>query len=326
MIHVDETDIDMITEAVGQILDGKAPRAIRLPEKYSGNEIGQLVHYVNKLIAEYNRFSQFMFAISRGDLDYNAPKGELIVLHSLKNLQANLRHLTWKTQQVARGDFAQRVDFMGEFSDSYNSMVEQLAAAREELLKKNEELENVSRKDPLTGLLNRRGADEIIRKESHRASRTKRSFAIMMADIDHFKKINDTHGHDAGDAVLATISKILAENVRKEDLCSRWGGEEFLLLLVETDIPDAYFLAERLRRNVENARIMHCGVALQATISAGMSMYGEDEDIAACIKRSDLCLYKAKESGRNQIWFKETCDTPPIPVPRAANQRVYQKV
>jgi len=316
MLHVNEQDIDKITEALSLILEGRSPSPIEIPSGGAEDEVTQLTRYANRFISEYGAFAAFLFALSRGDLDGESPKGGMHVLHSLKNLQANLRHLTWKTQQVARGDFSQRVDFMGEFSESFNWMVEQLAAAREELLLKNAELGKASRTDPLTGLTNRRGALEMIEKESLRASRTKRPFVTMIADIDHFKRTNDTYGHDAGDAVLVAVSGVLQEHVRKVDLCSRWGGEEFLVLLVETELPGALVVAERLRRSIESTQTVHNGVSLRATISVGMSVYGEGENVESCIKRSDLCLYEAKNSGRNQVWFQETLDTPARPAPR----------
>jgi diguanylate cyclase (GGDEF)-like protein len=316
MLQVKEEDVDRITEGLHHILEGGTPCPLELPFDRPEDEFVQLVQYVNRLISEYASFASFLFAISRGELDAKSPRGRMHVLHSLKNLQANLRHLTWKTQQIARGDFSQRVDFIGEFSESFNSMVEQLAAARDELIRKNEQLDKASRTDPLTGLANRREADEVLRKESRRAGRSKRAFVTMIADIDHFKRVNDSYGHDAGDAVLVRVARVFREQIRVEDLCARWGGEEFLVLLTEAKLPGALSVAERLRHSVETTQIRHKGASLQVTLSAGMSAYGEGEDVESCIKRSDLCLYQAKESGRNQVWFQEAPETPPRPVPR----------
>ncbi|MDX9973930.1 MAG: GGDEF domain-containing protein [FCB group bacterium] len=313
MLSVKEEHVDRLTAVVSGIVEGTTPSLLELPFDASVNELTQLACYVNVLIAEYNTLAKFASSISRGDLDCESPRGGMHALHSLKNLHANLRHLTWKTEQIARGDFSQRVDFMGDFSKSFNSMVEQLASARQELLRKNDELDTVSRTDPLTGLLNRRGAGEIIDRELHRAKRTKRPFVICMADIDHFKKINDTHGHDAGDAVLVNVAQALMKQVRQEDLCARWGGEEFLILLTETELLPALAAGERLRLAVEAGATPCNGIDVQATISAGMSVYNDGEDIDSCVRRSDLCLYKAKEGGRNQIWFQESPDTPARP-------------
>ena len=324
MSHVNEREINRVTEALVQIIEGKLPSHLDFTETELHAEVAQLAHAVNRIISEYGSFAAFLFDISRGELDVEAPKGKMHMLQSLKNLQANLRHLTWKTQQIARGNLSQQMDFMGEFSKNFNSMVEQLNAAREELLRKNEELDKISRTDPLTDLINRRGALEILTKESYRANRSQRSFLTILADIDHFKEVNDTYGHDAGDAVLVTVAKSLMSHVRCEDLCSRWGGEEFLILLTEANLPSAFTASERLRLGVEITRTLYNGVSLKTTISAGMSVYREGEDIEACIKRSDMCLYKAKESGRNQVWFQESQDTPArpvtIPLPHAPHE------
>ncbi len=304
MLSVEEAQVVRVAEAIAGLIDGQTPDLIQLPSGYPDNEIRQFVNHANRFISEYGPIQPFLFALSRGELDYEAPRGQMALLHCAKNLQANLRHLTWKTQQVAKGDFSQRVDFMGEFSKSFNMMVEVLAANREELLRKNQELETVSQTDPLTGLLNRRGVGEYLRRETHRTKRSKRPFAVMIADIDHFKQVNDAYGHDAGDAVLVEVARILQGHARGGDLCARWGGEEFLTVLVETDLPQAVAVAERVRLNVASAGIFHNGASIPVTISAGVSIYheNEDEDVAACIKRGDVCMYRAKESGRNQTW------------------------
>lgn len=313
MLSVDEEQVARITEAIARLIDGRTPDLIKLPPNYPDNEIRRFARQANQFIIEYASIQPFLFALSRGELDYEAPpNGRMALLHCAKNLQANLRHLTWKTQQVAKGDFSQRVDFMGEFSKSFNMMVEVLAANRAELMRKNRELETVSQTDPLTGLLNRRGIGDQLRREIHRTKRSKRTFAIMMADIDHFKRVNDTYGHDAGDAVLVAVAGILQGHARGGDLCARWGGEEFLTALVETDLPQAVAVAERARLCVASAGILHDGAGIPVTISTGVSIYHEEEeDVEVCIKRSDVCMYRAKESGRNQSWFQEDAYTPP---------------
>ena len=121
MLNVKEEDIDKITEAFYLILKGKKPAAIELPEDYPDNEIKQAVSYINKFINEYNSSTDWIYNLSRGDLSFEAPKGQMLILQSLKNLQASLRHLTWATQQISNGDFSQEVDFMGDFSAAFNS-------------------------------------------------------------------------------------------------------------------------------------------------------------------------------------------------------------
>lgn len=301
MLHIREADIDVMSAAVAHALDGGLPPPIALPPDSADHELGQLAAYLNRLLDEYRLFADALFALSRGDLEREAPRSRLQVSGSLKHLRANLRHLTWKTQQVARGDFTQRVDFMGAFSQSFNHMVEMLAAMRDELMRRNEELDVASRTDPLTGLLNRRGMWDALERETHRSARTGRPFAIILADVDFFKRTNDEFGHDAGDAVLKDVGAVLKAHARAEDECARWGGEEFLVLVTNSDLAGGLAAADRFRAAVEASRTTVGGRAIGVTISAGVSAYGADMDIETCVKRADANLYEAKSSGRNCV-------------------------
>ncbi|QTA79305.1 Two component system response regulator/histidine kinase [Desulfonema limicola] len=126
MLSVNENDIDRITEIFYLILKGRKPMPVSLPGDYPDNEIKQLVTYVNKFLKEYDNSTDLIYALSKGDLNFEVPRGKILFLHSLKSLQANLRHLTWKTQQIAKGDFSHEIDFMGDFSAAFNSMIRQL--------------------------------------------------------------------------------------------------------------------------------------------------------------------------------------------------------
>ncbi|MFB1489223.1 MULTISPECIES: SpoIIE family protein phosphatase [unclassified Thiocapsa] len=129
MIQVDVGDLDRLTEASYRILRGEKPPLLELPPEYPANEFRQFVEYFNRLIGEYTLFADFMYAMARGELDYEPPASKMRVVQSFKSLQANLRHLTWKTQQIAAGDLTQRVDFMGDFSAAFNEMTRQLEQA-----------------------------------------------------------------------------------------------------------------------------------------------------------------------------------------------------
>ncbi|MGD8974700.1 MAG: response regulator [Desulfobacterales bacterium] len=135
MLTVKEEDIDKISEAFYLILKGKKPPPIELPEDYPDNEIKQAVNYINKFINGYNSATDSIYTLSRGELNFEAPKDKLLILQSLKNLQASLRHLTWTTQQIAKGDFNHEVSFMGDFSVAYNSMTQQLKDSFEAIKK-----------------------------------------------------------------------------------------------------------------------------------------------------------------------------------------------
>ena len=126
MLTVEEQYVDNITETFSLLLKGKNPAPMKLPEDYPDNEIKQAVDYINRFIEEYNGVTHLIYSLSNGDLNFEAPKGKTILLHSLKSLQANLRNLTWTTKQISEGDFNQKIDFMGEFSVAFNSMTVQL--------------------------------------------------------------------------------------------------------------------------------------------------------------------------------------------------------
>jgi serine phosphatase RsbU (regulator of sigma subunit) len=140
MLEIPEEDIDRITELFYRVLKGEVPPPLALPEDYPDNEIRQVVEYANRFVSEYRELTKAMSAMSRGDLDLHIPAGSMQVLQSFKNLHANLRHLTWKTQQIAGGDLSQQVDFMGDFSKAFNSMTRQLKEAFAKIDRQNQDL------------------------------------------------------------------------------------------------------------------------------------------------------------------------------------------
>ena len=161
-------------------------------------------------------------------------------------------------------------------------------------LKLFEETKRLSLHDPLTGLANRRQMEHAFGDNVARSKRYKRKFSILMVDIDFFKKYNDTEGHQAGDALLSIVAKILSEEVRDVDLVTRYGGEEFLIMLPEIDREDAIVVAERIRFSVQEKT--------RVTISIGVSTFSEDMgDESDLIKRADEALYRAKNNGRNRV-------------------------
>lgn len=145
MLEVNETYLDRLSEAVYSLLNGRPAAPVKLPPDHPQDELRQLAGYVNSLIAEYGTLSAGISSIARGNLDFTIGKGKLEALQQLKTLQGNLRHLTWKTQRIAGGDFEQKVDFMGDFSTAFNSMTRQLKEAFEKIEKQNEELSEAYR-------------------------------------------------------------------------------------------------------------------------------------------------------------------------------------
>lgn len=165
----------------------------------------------------------------------------------------------------------------------------------------NIELDKTSRTDHLTGLSNRRNITEKIEYEVKRYKRNQNIFSIILGDIDYFKKINDTYGHDCGDFVLIELSKLLTKTIREHDVACRWGGEEFLIFLPETDIKEAIKIAERLRESIESTTLIYNNHKINITMSFGVSGYGNNIEFTECVKNADGCLYNAKQQGRNRV-------------------------
>lgn len=153
--------------------------------------------------------------------------------------------------------------------------------------------------DELTALYNRRKILEILRMEIDRAKRYGYDLALIIADIDFFKKINDTYGHNMGDIVLRKVSMILRNSIRKVDYVGRFGGEEFVIISPETSLQNAMLLAERIRK-IFNSFIIE-GLNAPVTLSFGISIYTPDKDLDTLINEADTALYEAKRSGRNQV-------------------------
>lgn len=184
----------------------------------------------------------------------------------------------------------------------------ELVVANEIIQKKNKELmethkklEQLARTDPLTKLSNRRAFLERAEHEIHRFERNKKVFSILLGDIDHFKQFNDKYGHDCGDFVLVSIAKLIKSITRKPDISARWGGEEFIILLPETNKNNASIIAERIRENLYNSVFSFKEHELSVSITIGIAEYDSGTDLDTCIKLADEALYKGKESGRNCI-------------------------
>ena len=171
----------------------------------------------------------------------------------------------------------------------------------QELQEERNKLEKIARIDHLTGLNNRNSSLEIFNKEIQRYQRYGTGFSIVLLDLDHFKKVNDTHGHTVGDTTLQIVAKEILRISRSSDFCFRWGGEEFLLLLPNTSEDNAFSYAEKLRQNVESVPISAGNNTFYVTLSFGIScVKDKNEDLIQILNRADTALYRAKDDGRNR--------------------------
>lgn len=165
-----------------------------------------------------------------------------------------------------------------------------------------EEIYRLTTVDGLTQIFNKRYFQECIEREIARALRYRREVSLVMFDIDHFKQVNDTHGHLAGDSVLKTLAMTVKNRIRREDLFARYGGEEFAIVLPEIDCHNAHQLAEKIRHIVETTEFRFEGVKMDVTISLGVAALDQETtDAAGLIKRADERLYEAKNAGRNCV-------------------------
>lgn len=155
--------------------------------------------------------------------------------------------------------------------------------------------------DTLTGAQNRRGMDMTLSREIARAKRYKTSLSVAMIDVDHFKRINDKYGHDAGDAMLVHLSTVIKSVLREADVLVRYGGEEFLVVLPDSDIRGANYVVDRLKQVIQKSPMIYEGKKIEATFSGGIAQLKTDENGHALIIRADKSLYEAKQAGRNCI-------------------------
>lgn len=206
-----------------------------------------------------------------------------------------LRHLV----DALRGMAATLIQRREALEASNRDLEHKVAERTAELARLNDELRDQARRDALTGLPNRLAANERLRDEFVRMRRSRKGYAVLVADIDHFKRINDSHGHPAGDAVLRHVAAVLKAALRESDFVARFGGEEFLLLLPATSVDDACRVGEKIRRAVEASPTAAVGVV---TMSIGLAMAQPDhEDEDAAVRLADAMLYEAKRAGRNRL-------------------------
>ncbi len=234
------------------------------------------VHFFSNTVKELNFLSKIANKFSKKDFS------------NIETLRKNIRKSEERNE-------------LYELKVAILKMVESLDQHIRQLQKERQSFENLAFTDPLTGLYNRRMFLEIAKKNINEAKRYNEPLSLIMLDIDHFKRINDTYGHDIGDVVLKFLASILKNNVRASDIIARWGGEEFIILLPKTELKQAYKVAEKIRKIVEMSTIkLPDGERLNFTISLGVSSFGGYEDLEELIKKADIALYEAKRKGRNR--------------------------
>jgi len=190
---------------------------------------------------------------------------------------------------------------------SMDNLQSELVSSQQQVEKLHQELQRArgeAMTDPLTGILNRRGFESMSSQIFNDQSTLKKGLCLLMLDIDHFKKVNDTYGHLFGDKVIRTIALTLKSKVRGQDLVARLGGEEFAVLLPETDLSGATAVAEHIRQSIERGKIRRINSQEQTagvTISIGVAAYSKGIDVISLLDQADKALYDSKNTGRNKI-------------------------
>ncbi len=187
-------------------------------------------------------------------------------------------------------------------------LVSQLNRIRESASRRKKELsealariQDLATRDELTGLFNRRHMLELLNTEKQRCIRKDRRFCIAMVDVDHFKSVNDRHGHVVGDEVLASVARVISSGLRETDVVARWGGEEFLIMFTDTDCQTAELVLSRIQMMLSASMVSQAVPSLHITFSAGLTHYDSDEVLTRTIDRADQGLYMAKTGGRNRV-------------------------
>ena len=230
-----------------------------------------------------------------------------------RNFVAPLNNLILRLDEIRSGEsvdsvtYSDRKDEIGKLASGVKILQQTMTAEqklKEELKNKVILLEEISTRDSLTGLYNRRFTRERMEDLESLYKRNKTVFSVIMCDIDYFKDINDSYGHGCGDKVLVEISRILSGLGRDYDILARWGGEEFLFVLPETDGESALAMAERVRILVEDSTVTYEEHEIKTTMTFGVSEYNE-EGIHTTIRNADRALYSGKRNGRNQVVLYE---------------------
>ena len=186
----------------------------------------------------------------------------------------------------------------------HSSEVKILSKKIESLEEELERAKEQSKEDFLTKIYNKRALDEFMNVKEAEFERYERNFSIVFFDLDYFKSINDTYGHDAGDAVLFAFAKILKNEARSVDIVGRFGGEEFMAILGETDTNGGVAFAQKVRQKLKKARLMYKEERIELTVSCGVSDRKSNFSLQGLIKSADEVLYKAKKEGRDMVEYK----------------------
>ncbi len=271
-IALDKKSVREMVESLDGVLDKLSVRLIDMIEKSDTSSI-----QIRKIKTDLEQYNE------KTPTDFKAAHKKLytIAIALEENTQLLSRDLK---------NHSGEIKLMGK---KIKNLEKELEATRQE-----------SKEDFLTKLYNKRALDEFFEIKEAEFKRYAHNYSLVMFDLDHFKDVNDTHGHDAGDAVLSAFAKILKKEARSVDIVGRFGGEEFIAILSETDVKGGVVFADKVRKQVQKARFMYKGERIGVTVSCGVSERKKHANLQAVLSSSDEYLYKAKKAGRNRVAYK----------------------
>jgi adenylate cyclase len=258
MIEVEESLIDKITETIHYLRIGKVPQPIHIPDDLPDKEIRQLITFVNRFLVEFAMFAEGMEHVAQGELDIRPMASRMAVIHSFKALHSNLKHLTWKTQQIAAGDLEQKVDFMGDFSTAFNTMTQQLKESREQLVDLNKQLER--RNHFIRATFGRYTSDDIVgvlldMPEGLKLGGEKREITLLMSDLRGFTALAERLDATAVVALLNHYLSAMVEVIHRTGgtIDEIIGDAIFVLFGAPIVMPDAAERAARCALEMQQA-------------------------------------------------------------------------
>ena len=329
LIELEHAKYNFNHQQLGSILISKwgLPSSISEPIGYHHNpesapensqKTAQILQFADQFSAIYNEVDTAeKVRLLQGQLEENYSFDQEQIRTLLDDVAANSVKIL-KTFEIEPGDmrpYSQMLqeanEELGRLNLSYEQLVIELKEAKEkserlanELKDANLRLNDLAYNDALTGLYNHRYFQDTLSSELARAARYLLSVSLIIFDLDHFKRVNDTYGHPAGDQVLINVAKAVEKNVRPSDIVARYGGEEFVVILPETDISGVKVFAARLRRSVEGVTTQFENMRINVTVSVGGTTYSPDQPGVTkdmLIQTADRGLYLSKKNGRNQV-------------------------
>ncbi|MGE4419604.1 MAG: diguanylate cyclase [Sulfurimonas sp.] len=271
-IALDKQSVKEMIESIDGVLDKLSSRLIEMIES-SDNSTAE-IQKIKKELDSYNEKTITNFSIAH------------------KKIYAIAVALEENTQALT-SDLKKHSSEVSALSKKIEHLEQELQRAKEE-----------SKEDFLTKLYNKRALDELMNIKEAEFERYEHNFAIVFFDLDYFKSVNDTYGHDAGDAVLVAFAKILKNEARTVDIVGRFGGEEFIAVLGETDVKGGVMFAEKVRNKIKTTRMMYKDNQIKLTVSCGVSDRVSNFSLQSLIKSADENLYKAKKEGRDRVVYK----------------------